>query len=179
MKEIGKLSLIAVLAFFCSWVRILYAHCEIPCGIYDDEARFVSLAEDIATIEKSMQQISELSGDYKNINQVVRWVHNKEVHADRIRDVITQYFMTQRIQYPEGPNDQEAYKIYIRELTVLHQMLVQAMKTKQTTDYAHVQKLRTLLEEFHSLYHQPKDHSQKDLSGAKNNSVQLEGDKNT
>jgi nickel superoxide dismutase len=33
------------------------AHCEIPCGIYDDEARIGMLLEHVATIEKSMNQI--------------------------------------------------------------------------------------------------------------------------
>ena len=38
-----------------------FAHCEIPCGIYDDEMRIKMLAEHVTTIEKSMAQIQELS----------------------------------------------------------------------------------------------------------------------
>ena len=33
------------------------AHCEIPCGIYGDEARFGAIQENITTIEKSMTQL--------------------------------------------------------------------------------------------------------------------------
>ncbi|MDY6953871.1 MAG: superoxide dismutase [Ni], partial [Thermodesulfobacteriota bacterium] len=33
------------------------AHCEIPCGIYDDQMRIDMIAEHITTIEKSMKQI--------------------------------------------------------------------------------------------------------------------------
>ena len=34
-----------------------WAHCEIPCGIYDDHMRIHMIEEHITTIEKSMQQI--------------------------------------------------------------------------------------------------------------------------
>jgi len=34
--------------------RMAMAHCQIPCGIYDDELRFEALEEDVATIKKSI-----------------------------------------------------------------------------------------------------------------------------
>ena len=46
------------------------AHCQIPCGIYDDKARFATMREHVATIEKSMAQIVELGAT--NTNQSVR-----------------------------------------------------------------------------------------------------------
>ncbi|TFG45794.1 MAG: superoxide dismutase, partial [Candidatus Brocadiia bacterium] len=68
--------LIAVLAI--SVVSVVYSHCQIPCGIYDDPARFTSMAENLTTIEKSMNQINTLSQEQKpNYNQIVRWVQNK------------------------------------------------------------------------------------------------------
>ena len=129
----------------------LLAHCEIPCGIYGDEARFSALQEDINTIEKSMKQIVELSADVANINQLTRWVNNKERHADRIREVVTQYFMTQRIKIPAA-GDQAAEKAYKNKLALLHQMLVYAMKSKQTTDLENAQKLHDLAHEFQQAY---------------------------
>ncbi len=42
-----------------------YSHCQVPCGIYDDEARFGAIREHVATIEKSMNSINELS-DHRN-----------------------------------------------------------------------------------------------------------------
>lgn len=39
-----------------------YAHCQLPCGIYDDNARVLSMLEDVRTIEKSIRLIKELSG---------------------------------------------------------------------------------------------------------------------
>lgn len=129
-----------------------FAHCEIPCGIYDDEARLNLMAEHITTIEKSMNQIVELSaaGD-KNYNQLVRWVNNKEAHADKYMEIVTQYFMTQRVK-PAEQADSAQYTAYTKKVTLLHQMLVSAMKCKQTTDTAHTERLRQLLAQFHNLY---------------------------
>jgi len=128
------------------------AHCEIPCGIYGDETRFTMLEEDITTVEKSMKLIVELSKDGgKNANQLVRWINNKEKHADLIQETVSQYFMTQRIK-PAEENKQEEYKKYMEKLTLLHEMLIYAMKSKQTTDLANVEKLRALVSSFKASY---------------------------
>ena len=128
------------------------AHCEIPCGIYGDEARFSAIAENLTTIEKSMNQINLLSADAdKNMNQLVRWVNNKESHADQIREIVAQYFLAQRIKAPAN-EDPAARKVYSEKLALLHQMIVSAMKCKQTTDPAHVKKSRDLLQAFQVLY---------------------------
>jgi len=130
----------------------LFAHCEIPCGIYGDDARFKSLAEDLKTIEKSMVQIQALSLDSgKNMNQLVRWVNNKETHADHIRDTISQYFLAQRIKAP-ATGDAAAVKDYTQNLQLLHKMIVSAMKCKQTVDQKHVKELHDLLHKFQSSY---------------------------
>ncbi len=129
------------------------AHCEIPCGIYDDEARFTAMAEDIKTVEKSMNKINELAADPKaNANQLVRWVQNKEVHADKISHAVTQYFLTQRVK-PVSTNDKKGHKAYLVKLELLHGLMVQSMKAKQTTDLGHVEHLTTLLNDFHKAYH--------------------------
>lgn len=130
----------------------IYAHCEIPCGIYTDEMRIHMIEEDIATIAKSMNQIIELSKDpQKNSNQLIRWVMKKEEHADKIQHIVAQYFMTQRIKTVADKNS-EAYKKYITELSLLHEMLITAMKTKQSTDLEQVKKLRELSAEFAKSY---------------------------
>ncbi|MCI0530498.1 MAG: superoxide dismutase, Ni [candidate division Zixibacteria bacterium] len=129
-----------------------FSHCEIPCGIYDDQMRIGMLLEDIATIERSINALAELTGKAdKNYNQIVRWVNNKEHHADDIREIVSQYFLAQRIKEVEADNSPE-YQKYVRELSLLHQMLVYAMKSKQTTDLANVEKLRELVEKFNLEY---------------------------
>ncbi len=133
---------------------VVYSHCQVPCGIYGDEARFDTMAEHITTIEKSMKQITELSKqEPANMNQVVRWVENKEVHADKLSEIVTYYFMAQRVK-PADKSDAGAYQKYVEKLTSLHQILVFSMKAKQTTDLSNVEKLKTLLQEFRSAYFQ-------------------------
>jgi nickel superoxide dismutase len=133
-------------------VKSAGAHCEIPCGIYGDEMRFDIIEEHIATIEKSMQMIVDLSKEAdKNYNQVVRWVANKEEHANHIQEIVSQYFLTQRIKIADE-KDSDAYQKYIKQTMLLHQMLVYAMKTKQSVDFANVELLRVLLEKFEEMY---------------------------
>lgn len=135
----------------------VYAHCQIPCGIYTDELRFQLIEEDILTIEKSMKEIVELSKQNPvNYNQLVRWITNKDDHASKIQEIVDAYFLTQRIK-PVEATDQKAYQEYTYKLSLLHQMLVYAMRAKQTTDLANVEKLRSLLKEFREAYFGPEE----------------------
>lgn len=122
-----------------------HAHCQIPCGIYGDEEKFKLMEEHIATIEKSMKSIVELQAQKTvDYNQLVRWVDNKEQHAQKLQTEVAEYWMTQRIKV----DDKDAAK----KLAVLHKMLVSAMKCKQTTDLKNVEALRGQLKEFRGLY---------------------------
>ena len=138
-------SILFTVLLFIGFNSTLAAHCEIPCGIYDDEARVEMILEHATTIEKSMRQIKALKKEESvDANQLIRWVMNKEHHANELQEIVTQYFMTQRIKL-----ETEQYE---KKISVLHQMLIAAMKCKQTTDEAHVAKLRELAKEFHTLY---------------------------
>jgi len=148
-KRIVAVSILATVAILAS---IAYSHCQVPCGIYGDDARFDAIAEHLKTIEKSMKQIEELTAQEPvNANQIVRWVNNKEKHADEISQIVTYYFMAQRVKLPAA-GDTKAYNAYVKKLTLLHEMLVYAMKAKQTTDLVNVEKLRIALEKFHRAY---------------------------
>ena len=130
----------------------VFGHCEIPCGIYGDEERFKAIAEDLKTIEKSMIQIQYLSSDPNNhMNQLVRWVNNKEKHADHIRDTVARYFLVQRIKVPAA-GDAAAEEVYSQKLSLLHKMVVSAMKCKQTVDTENVKNLHKYLDQFQKLY---------------------------
>jgi nickel superoxide dismutase len=150
MKK-AVMSVVAV-AVVLGAVRFAVSHCEIPCGIYNDKARIVLLREHITTVEKSMKKLSEK----ESFNQMVRWISNKEAHADEIQHIVTQYFMTQRVKVP-ADGDAKAEARYVAQLTSLHKLLVTAMKMKQTTDLAHVEKARKLVDEFAASYFGPED----------------------
>lgn len=135
-----------------------WAHCEMPCGIYDDDARFNAIEEHITTIEKAMNQITELSAaGEKNHNQIVRWVNTKEEHSEEIQQTVAKYFITQRIK-PVAPDAGAEYDHYVAQLTSFHEMMVYAMKCKQTTDLANVKKLRELTSKARELYNQGHSH---------------------
>lgn len=126
------------------------AHCEIPCGIYGDGMRFDMIVEDLETIQKSMAQIQELQRNpQQNMNQIVRWVMNKERHADHIREIITDYFMAQRVK--PAP-DEAGQKAYLTQLELLHRLLVLTMKMKQTTDLSNIRSAQLLLRSFRAAY---------------------------
>ena len=144
MKKLN-LQLLAIFSFLFIFTINASAHCEIPCGIYDDEMRINMINEHIVTIEKSMNQIMKIEKEeHHNSNQLIRWVMNKEHHADEIQEIVTQYFMTQRIK-PDAKN-------YEKKLGLLHQMLIYSMKCKQTTDLGQVNTLRKLVKDFKALY---------------------------
>ncbi len=131
-----------------------FAHCEIPCGIYGDSMRVELIKEHIITIEKSMKEIKKLSkeGD-KNYNQLVRWIVNKEEHAKKIQDIVSQYFMHQRIKIALPGDDN--YEKYITQLTLLHKMQIYAMKSKQTTDLKYIEMMRETIKKFaHSYFNE-------------------------
>lgn len=130
----------------------LLAHCEIPCGVYGDDARFAALEEDLTTIEKAMVQIAALADqtDAQSANQLARWVATKEDHANKIQRVVAQYFMTQRLK--EVEEGDEAMAAYTGKLVLLHKMLRGAMRCKQTVDLEQVEKMRALLHEFKHAY---------------------------
>ncbi|KAA3606327.1 MAG: superoxide dismutase [Calditrichaeota bacterium] len=135
-----------------------FAHCQIPCGIYDDEVRISLMREHVKTIEKGMNQILELSAkDAKNYNQIVRWVSNKDEHADELEKIVTEYFLAQRIK-PSDSSKKEAHAKYLEKITMLHEMIVYSMKAKQTTDLANVKKLNSLIDSFEKAYFEGHKH---------------------
>ena len=94
MKRLTLISTTVLLLLVIS--SSVFAHCQVPCGIYGDKTRFDMLREHITTVEKSMNQIKKLSADAaNNMNQLVRWVNNKEKLGKmqkRCRNIVIQKF---------------------------------------------------------------------------------------
>ena len=128
----------------------LNANCQVPCGIYSDDTVLIDLQTHQKTIAKAMNQINELSKDAgKNANQISRWVTNKEEHATKIQDTMTQYFLAQRVKLAESESNKDAY---LNKLSLIHQIIVHAMKCKQTTDPANAQGLHDAIAAFTKVY---------------------------
>ena len=142
MKIFFPLALVVTL-LSTNW---LSAHCQVPCGVYGDSARFTQMLEDQTTIAKAIAQINDLAGkkDGKSANQLARWVSTKEDHANKIQKIIAEYFLTQRIK---SSSDN-----YADLLKGAHGVMVAAMKCKQGTDPKSADALKSSIEKFQTIY---------------------------
>jgi nickel superoxide dismutase len=143
---------IAAAVFFAGIQTRARAHCEIPCGIYDDHARIDQMLEDATTIAKAVSRIDALAGqrDPQALNQAARWIAAKEEHATRVQHTIGQYFLTQRVK-PAGRGT-PGWDEYVTRLVRHHRVMVAAMKTKQSVDQQNVQDLREAIEAIAAYY---------------------------
>ena len=131
MKQIKQT--LALIALSCIFIQVGHSHCQVPCGIYADAVVFGELETDVATIAKAMDQINILQQDAgTGANQLVRWIDNKEKHAQNIQDVMGNYFLAQRIKLDLADQNPEKYQHMLR---LAHESIVFAMKCKQTTDH--------------------------------------------
>lgn len=149
MNNLGTrmlLTAFTVVGFILAFPQPALSHCQIPCGIYDDHARVQSMLEDAATVEKSARLIAELTGksDAQSQNQLIRWVMNKEQHAQKVISTISDYFLTQRVKSTQED--------YVERLTEHHAVIVAAMKAKQNADVKYAKDLRESIEVLLSYY---------------------------
>jgi len=134
------------------------AHCQIPCGIYDDPMRITMLKEDATTIQKAVTSMGELMKDDGNalvVNQFVRWTTVKDEAATNIQRIVSDYFLTQRVK--AVPTGDPGHAAYLDQLAKMHAILVAAMKCKQTVDPANVQALSASIDAIAPMY-APHDH---------------------
>ena len=149
MKLTAK-SFLFALASFSLATSAANAHCQVPCGIYADNNVLALLHTDFITIEKAVKQINELAKDpTANANQLVRWVNNKESHAQSIQEKVLNYFLAQRLKLGEANTDKETYT---KKLESCHKVIVAAMKCKQSSDAKAVGTLHDELHTFMDLF---------------------------
>ncbi len=133
--------------------EIIDDHCEVPCGIYGDSLRIALMYEHAFTIEKGIMSVNELAeADTPNYNQIVRWVMNKEHHAEQIQDIVSQYFLHQRIKKPKDRVSKDMLDQYHHRLATLHAIAVGAMKCKQASDLDRVKALKDAIHDFEHAY---------------------------
>lgn len=133
MTVFGVVGLATTVVWTAHGQRAL-AHCQVPCGIYDDAARIGQLQEDATTIGKAIASINDLAGkhDALSINQATRWVTTKEAHASHVIEVVAEYFLTQKVKpVAAGAEGRDAY---LGALADHHAVMVAAMKCKQSAD---------------------------------------------
>ncbi len=110
---------------FKRFIRPVYAHCDIPCGIYETD----TMTHAAVTCRRMVELIGQLGGDDLTArNNFARMVAVKEQHAQTVKDQLcilwSDYFKPEHLdKYPD-----------------LHQAVWQAVKSasrvKQTVDMA-------------------------------------------
>merc|ERR1719245_893243 len=130
-----------------------YCHCQVPCGIYDDEGRIKTIKEDALTIRKATTNIQKLAGSNsaQDMNQLVRWVNTKEAHASDIITTVAEYFLTQKVK-PVDDKDSKEYEEYLQILESHHRLMRAAMVCKQKADLDAVHDLDHILEDCGLVY---------------------------
>lgn len=88
---------------------VAYAHCDVPCGIYDPKPAQIAAA----TVLKMVQKILELPEKGKSLtekNNFIRCVWTKEEHARKCKEEIlilwTDYFKPEHLEKFPNLHDQ-------------------------------------------------------------------------
>ena len=159
---IRLISLVSACLFIAGMVLVstipsAQAHCQMPCGIYDDPARIAELKEDAQTIRKAVTSMQTMVEDddtdpLLGFNQGARWVVTKDQHAQNIQDVVSYYFLTQRVKAVPADLSMPGHEYYVQQLMGFHRILVAAMKCKQTVDIANVDELDKAIEAVSAWY---------------------------
>ena len=128
-------------------VKVAYAHCDIPCGIYDPH----DAIQAAQTVIRMVELIGELGGDRTSIvaqNSFARYISVKEQHAKKAKDEIliiwTDYFKPEHLaNYPD-----------------LHEKVWQACKlgsqVKQQVDMDKAVAFKAALEEIAAIFWETK-----------------------
>lgn len=125
---------------------VVYAHCDVPCGIYDPKSAQIAAA----TVLKMVEKIEELPQDnsVNSRNNFVRMVWTKEEHARKCKEELlilwTDYFK------PE----------HLKSFSNLHDVFWKAAKlcsqNKQTVDRKAAKELVVIVDEIASIFHKTK-----------------------
>ncbi|MBU2101319.1 superoxide dismutase, Ni [Patescibacteria group bacterium] len=116
--------------------KVVYAHCDIPCGIYDPHEAQLS----VLTVIRMMDLIADSEDDH----DTARYIAVKEAHAEKckheIRVMWGDYFKEEHIEeYPE-----------LHDLT--HRIMALGSKVKQNTEREVAEELLGAVNEFAEIF---------------------------
>ena len=136
-------------------VACISAHCQVPCGIFDDPAFVAEIRQHTSTIKKAMAQITALSSEATPLafNQMTRWVNNKESHAEKIITAVSEYSLCQRVKpFGAAGTPFASQEDYVDALLAHHAVMTAAMKAKQNVDPSFAEALEHAVDDFSKMY---------------------------
>lgn len=123
----------------------LAAHCQMPCGIYDDQMVYDKITEYYLTMFKAVKTLEH--NELKNVddyNKLVRWIALKDKMSDQTAELLTTYFLQQKLK-PIKEN---------RDLVLsIHKLLFLTVAIKQNVDLGIVKEFGEEWDHFKSLFH--------------------------
>ena len=130
----------------CSVFQQGSSHCQMPCGIYHDDMVFDQIDQYVETMYKGISVINDSKfSTTKDRNETIRWVIQKEKASDEAAELITAYFLQQKIK-PGEPDT-------VKRLTSAHLLLFQIVAIKQNVDLAMVKEFATEWDKFKLMFH--------------------------
>ena len=126
--------------------RVVHAHCDIPCGIYDPHEAQLA-AQTVETMVTKIRQLPDSTSEASR-NSFVRMVEVKELHAEKVKREVqviwSDYFKPEHLEkFPE-----------------LHQHVWMTLKgasaCKQSIDPEKAAELRRLVDEFARMFWETK-----------------------
>lgn len=149
----NRLFLVAVKSVFISAFTMTlsahqtaYAHCQMPCGIYHDDMVFSEIDQYIETTVKGIAVMK--SNKFESLeehNEFVRWVIQKENSSNTVAELITKYFLQQKIKVGEEDTT--------KQLVSAHKLLFLLVQIKQHADIKIVKQFYDEWERFKLMFH--------------------------
>lgn len=124
----------------------LNAHCQMPCGIYHDDMVYDQVDQYVETMVKAVAKIKDSKNNTPEArNEYVRWIMTKDRLSDQTANLITTYFLMQKIK----PDDEDTAK----KVVSAHKLLFQIVCIKQTVDFKSVSDFAEEWEKFKLFFH--------------------------
>lgn len=134
------------LAFVFCCQGQLSSHCQMPCGIYHDDMVFDQIDQYIETMAKGISVLTENKlKSAQNFNEFARWVSLKDRSSDEAANIITTFFLQQKIK----PGEDDT----VKRLVSAHKLLFYLVAVKQTVDMKVLNDFFEEWERFKLLFH--------------------------
>lgn len=89
------------MSLFTRFIKPVYAHCDVPCGIYETDT-MLHAAETCAKMIEKIEALGDVTKSSENHNNFIRMVMTKEKHAQLCKDQIyilwSDYFKPEHLQ---------------------------------------------------------------------------------
>jgi len=126
------------------FIKPVYAHCDIPCGIYETDSMTHAAATCKRMVEK-YQEIGEVDDENaESMNTAIRCVANKEEHAQKCKDELyllwSDYFKPEHLE--KFPKLHETFWMATK----------QCSKVKQTMSLVECEKLVSMVHDISHMF---------------------------